>query len=271
MFKYFISREFLLTLVGLGLLGILIYMAIFFWILPSYTRHGDGVLVPDVHTLSLEEAEKVLDDAGLRPRVIDSIFQEQFPGKTVVKQYPTPYSRVKPNRTVSLTVNKMQPPMVAMPEIIDMSLYQAKARLESWKLGLGQVTLVPDIAENTVLKANYNGEPITAGKKIPQGSKIDVIVSQRGNVRVQVPDLLGYTYENALSLLSEVGLGLGSVHYNPNGPEEEMGRVYRQNPKPGYGDSIRMGLSIDIYVYGQEPENQEGIFIENVDGDEKDP
>ncbi|MCB0842590.1 MAG: PASTA domain-containing protein [Bacteroidetes bacterium] len=272
MLKYFISREFLFTILALAGLGVLVYIAIFFWILPSYTRHGDGIMVPDVHTMTLAEAEEAIEEAGLRPRVIDSVFQEQFPGKTIIKQYPTPYSRVKPHRTVSLTINKMQPPMVVMPEIVDMSLYQAKARLESWKLGLGRVTLVPDIAVNAVLKVNYKGEPIAAGAKVPQGAKIDVVVGQLGTARVQVPDLLGYTYENALSILSEVGLGLGSVHYNPNGPEEEMGRVYKQNPKPGFGDSIRMGYSIDIFVYGQEPDNQEGIFIEDVkdDGD-KDP
>ena len=59
-------------------------------------------MVPDVHTMTLAEAEKALDEAGLRPRVIDSVFQEQFPGRTIIKQYPTPYSRVKPNRTPGL-------------------------------------------------------------------------------------------------------------------------------------------------------------------------
>ncbi|MDX2248219.1 MAG: PASTA domain-containing protein [Bacteroidia bacterium] len=268
MFKYFISREFLMTLLGLTGLGILVYMLIFFWILPSYTRHGDGLLVPDVNTLSVEEAEKILEDAGLRPEIIDSIFQDQLPGRTVLKQYPAPYSRVKPNRTISLTINKSEPPMVTMPEIVDMSLYQAKARLEIWKLGVGKVTRIPDIAENVVLKVSYKGSPIQPGAAIPQGSKIDLVVGQGlGYSNVQIPDLIGYSYEDALNILSDMGLGLGSVDYNPTGPPDQMGRIYSQNPKPGFGDSVRMGFSIDIYVYGQEPEGQEGIFIEDFKGE----
>ncbi|MEZ4774025.1 MAG: PASTA domain-containing protein [Bacteroidia bacterium] len=268
MFKYFVSREFLMTVLGLVGLGILAYMMIFFWILPTYTRHGDGLLVPDVNTLPVEEAEKILVKAGLRPEIIDSVFQDQLPGRSVLKQYPTPYSRVKPNRTISLTVNKMLPPMVSMPEIQDMTLYQAKARLEIWKLGVGRVTRIPDIAENVVLKVTYKGKAIQPGTAIPQGSKIDLVVGQGlGYAKVQIPDLVGYTYEDALTILSEMGLGLGSVDYNPNGPEDQKGRVYSQNPKAGFGDSVRMGFSIDIYLYGQEPEGQEGIFIEDFKGD----
>lgn len=271
MLKYFISREFLITVLGLIGAGIFIYILIFFWFLPAYTRHGDGLLVPDVNTLSVAEAEEALKDAGLRPMIADSVFREELPPRTVIKQYPTPYSRVKPNRTVSLTVNKVQPPMVAMPEIVDMSLYQAKARLEIWKLGIGKVTRIQDISENVVLKATFDGDEIDPGTKIPQGSKIDLVVSQGlGYVKVQVPDLVGYTYEEALSILGELGLGLGSVDYNPNGPEEQSGRVYAQNPKASFGDSVRMGFSIDIYVYGQEPEGQEGIFIENLSDESED-
>ncbi|MEZ4826247.1 MAG: PASTA domain-containing protein [Bacteroidia bacterium] len=267
MLKYFVSREFLMTVLGLGGLGVLAYIMIFFWFLPAYTRHGDGLLVPDVNTLPVAEAEKILEDAGLRPEIIDSIFQDQLPGNTVLKQYPTPYSRVKPNRTISLTVNKNLPPMVSMPEIVDMTLYQAKARLEIWKLGVGRVTRIPDIADNVVLKVTYKGSTIQPGTSIPQGSKIDLVVGQVGASQVQVPDLVGYSYEDALSVLAEMGLGLGSVDYNPNGPEDQKGRIYAQNPKPGFGDSVRVGFSIDLYIYGQEPEGQEGIFIEDFKGE----
>ena len=69
MFRYFISREFFLTLVGLGVVGLLLYIAIFFVFLPTYTRHGDAVLVPDVNEVSLEEAENLLEEKGLRSEV----------------------------------------------------------------------------------------------------------------------------------------------------------------------------------------------------------
>lgn len=267
MLRYFISREFLFTLIGLFLVGVLVYIGIFFWILPAYTRHGDGLLVPDVNEMSIAEAEAELNKKGLRPVRADSLFIEHLPPGVVIKQYPGPFTRVKPKRTIALTINKSEPPMVVMPNLIEpsISLYQAKSQLEVWKLGVGSVTRVPDIAENVVLRANYNGRDIKPGTKIPQGSKIDLIVGTMKNAsRVQIPDLSGYTYDDAISILRGLGLGLGSVLYNANGPEEAMGRIYSQNPKADFGDSIRVGSAIDIYVYGTEPEANEGIIVEEV-------
>ena len=268
MLRYFISREFLFTLIGLFLVGVVVYLAIFFWILPAYTRHGDGLLVPDVNELSVTEAEAELREKGLRPVRADSLFMDHLPPGVVIKQYPLPFTRVKPKRTIALTINKSEPPMVEMPNLIEpsISLYQAKARLEVWKLGVGSVTRVPDIAENVVLRASYEGKEIQAGTKIPQGSKIDLIVGTMKNAsRVLIPDLAGYTYEDALSILRGMGLGLGSVLYNASGPEDAIGRVYSQNPKADFGDSIRVGSAIDIYVYGTEPEANEGIIVEEVE------
>lgn len=267
MLKYFISREFLLTILGLIGFGVLAYLAIFFWFLPSYTRHGAGQLVPDVYEFTQADAFKALDKAGLRPMVSDSTFRDDLPPLTVIKQYPAAYSRVKPNRSVLLTVNQKAAPMVNMPKIDDMTLYQAKNRLESWKVGLGKVRRIPDIGKDKILKVTYKGKPISEGDPIPQGSKIDVVVGDGlTSWKVQIPDLEGYTYEDALGLLGDMRLGLGSVIYTPEGPEESMGRVYSQSPKAGFGDSINVGYSIDLYIYGQEPEENEGILIEELDG-----
>jgi eukaryotic-like serine/threonine-protein kinase len=268
--RYFISREFLLTLLALVGLGIGVYLLIFFFFLPFYTRHGEGQLVPDVTEMTQVEAMKALENEGLRPELADSVYRSDLPPGSVVKQYPSPFSRVKPNRSIALTINQRKPPMVKVPEVVDMSLYQAKLRLESYKLGIGRVTYKPDISSNVILEATYEGQPISSGLEVTQGSKIDVVVSnQKSSVyQVQVPDLEGYTYDDALTLITELGLNLGSVLYNLDGPEDMMGRVYSQTPKPGFGDSIRVGYPIDLYVYGEEPEASEGIEFEVEDGGE---
>ncbi|MCI4671367.1 MAG: PASTA domain-containing protein [Bacteroidia bacterium] len=264
MLRYFISREFLLTLIGLGLLGVLLYLAVFFWIMPVYTRHGSGVLVPDVSEKPYKEAVAILKKSKLRPTADpDSVFMENLPPGVIIKQYPAPYSRVKPNRTISLTINKFQPPMVAMPEVVDQTLYQAKVRLENWGLSIGKVMRKPDFAENAVLEAKYKGGDITPGTKIPRGSKIDVIVgSGLVSGKVTLPDLTGYTYEDAIAILTELNLGLGSVVYEENAPAEQIGKIYDQRPRYIQGDSVNMGSSIDLYIYGSEPTSNEGIVVE---------
>ncbi|MEL6851761.1 MAG: PASTA domain-containing protein [Bacteroidota bacterium] len=269
MFKYFVSREFLFTLLGLVGLGVLTYLALFFLILPMYTRHGAGITVPDVQEMSYAEALELLDDADLRPDEEPvSIYMEGMAPGLVVKQYPGPYSRVKPGRLVSLTINQSRPPMVAVPLIKDMILYQAKVRLEGKKLAVGRVTRVPHIGKDKVLEVKYNGQDISGKSniKVPMGSRIDVVVGQGlGAYRVKIPDLTGLTYDEGYGLLKDMGLGIGSVVYNSRGPSEELGKIYAQTPRSGVGDSVRIGTTISLSVYGTAPEANEGIIVEQID------
>lgn len=266
MLRYFISREFFLTLLGLVVLGGLIYLAFFFWILPGYARHGKGITVPDVQQLSLAEARAALEDADLRPVVMDSTYIEDLPPGTVIKQYPEAYKRVKPDRSISLTINQRNAPMIAVPDIRDMILYQAKVALEGRRLSLGKVTMVPDIAKDVVLQVNYQGAELAKGDKVPVGAKIDVVVGQgQGSIRVQIPDLTGLTYEEALNIINNSMLQLGGVSYNPDSPPDQDGRVYAQRPRPSIGDSIRAGSPIDLFVYGAEPVENEAPIMDYVD------
>lgn len=261
--RYFISKEFFLTLAGLGILGLILYLIIFFVFLPTYTRHGDAVLVPDVNEVSLTEAEGLLKEKGLRSEVRDCTYIADLPALSVVAQYPVPLSRVKPKRKVFLTLNQQQPPTVKMPVVIDLSLYQAQARLESWKLAVGTVTRVPDIAENFVLRVSFKGKAVKTGDLLPQGSKIDLVVGDglKGGRSVVVPDLVGLIFEEALNTLRMNNLGLGVIVYNPDAPVELYGQVYSQNPRTGNGESVKEGYPIDLYIYGEEPEANEGVDL----------
>ncbi|MDX1908739.1 MAG: PASTA domain-containing protein [Bacteroidia bacterium] len=262
MLRYFFSREFFLTLVGLIGGAVLLYLMIFFWFLPAYTRHGEGVLVPDVSQMRTEEAIKALETAHLNPVLLDSQYIETLPPGAVIKQYPAPYSRVKPNRSISLTINKRQPPVVALPDIKNISLYQAKARLESWRLGVGKVTRIPDNAENQVLSVLFENRELKTGDLVPQGSRIDLNVGGGLNTnRVAAPDLSGLSYDEALSTLRGLGLNLGGIAYNPNGPN---GQVFGQRPRAG--DSLRVGEAVDLFIYGQIPQENEAPIMENVGG-----
>ncbi len=265
MFRYFISKEFLFTLIGLGVLGLLAYLLVFFLFLPIYTRHGEALLVPDVFELPLDDALTKMEGANLRIEVRDSAYYDDLPALTVVAQYPVALSRVKPHRKIYLTVNKKVPPMVKVPDIEGYTLYQAKSRLESWKLAIGSVTKVPDIAENVVLELSFKGTELEAGVEVPQGAKIDVVIGNgyRGSGRkIEVPSLVGLQYEEALALLRKYDLGVGSIIYNSDDVDGIEGEVYNQRPRPRFGDSIRIGRPIDLFIYGHEPEENEGVEAE---------
>jgi beta-lactam-binding protein with PASTA domain len=262
MLKFFKSRQLWLTLGSLAVLGLLVYFAVFFLILPAYTRHGKSVIVPDVMAIRGIRAVDSLKEAGFKPVIRDSIYVPDMPPGTVVNQYPRPYSRVKPKRTIFLTVNKYEPPSVSMPDILNpsISLYQAKAKLESWRLSVGKVTRRPDIASNVVLETWYEGRKIRAGEKVPQGAKIDLVVAEGlGNTYVSVPQLVGLSYGEALSILNSLGLNPGSLRYSGVGGSGEYGKIFNQSPAFSDSDSIRVGSSIDLFIYGVEPESFETV------------
>jgi len=185
MFAYFKSREFFLTILAMMLISILGYLFVFFVFLPSYTEHGESVLVPDVSKIPYKEAEKKLEDAGFRIETRDSVYMPDLPPLTVIKQYPSPLTSVKPDRTILLTLNKIVPPTVKLPALLDMSVYQAKSQLESHKLMLKDIKKIPDIARNMVLKVMVKGKEIKEGTELPQGTGVTLVVGEGGAIVFQ--------------------------------------------------------------------------------------
>jgi eukaryotic-like serine/threonine-protein kinase len=284
MLRYFISREFFLTILGLIAAGVLVYLLIFMLILPAYTRHGKGLTVPDVTNMSIDEAMAMLEDQNLEPQIADSVALpcsckkgQRGMGRYVVKQYPQAYSRVKSQRLIALTVPMLNPQEVELPNIIEteeneesISESDARSRLQTVNLCVKNTIERPSESD-VVLEALYDGKKVMPGEKLPYCAEITLVVgSGKGTARVQIPDLEGYPYEEAISILNNYGLGVGVILYDPKGPEDQSGLVYDQNPRPGFADSIRVGESVDLYIYGAEPTTQEGVIMEKVQGDEGD-
>lgn len=246
--------------IALTLLGgfIVVYLLLFLLILPIFTKHGDEAKVPSIVGMPLEKAVKLIEDSGLDYEVTDSVYNLDNEPLEILKQFPLPNSRVKPGRLMLLTVNKKQPPMVKVPKLVDKSLYQAKSILRSWKLRLGEVRYIPgeaDAADNIVLKAISRGKKLEEGEEIEQGSKVDLYISQGlQNQKVEVPNLVGMTYDIAEAMLRDRDLSVGGVAYRPEAPASQAGKVISQYPD---SDSVMAGTSIDLIIGGKEPEETE--------------
>jgi len=255
MLKYLKSREFWLTLLGLVVLAGLIFAVVFYWFLPSYTRHGESVIVPEVTEVSLDEAIGILEEKDLRHEVADSIFISNLPPGSVISQDPSGMSKVKPGRRIYLTVNKLVPPKVRIPEIYNVSTYQAKLLLEGAGLKIKRIEYIPDEFKNLVRYGEFEGKRVKPGDTLPKFSEL-VLYAGRGlgSQRVGIPDLVGLPYQEAISNLHRVGLNVGPIRFNPEAPEP-VGTVIRQNPSYIPGDSTNLGTSMTLFIAGPEPED----------------
>lgn len=230
-----------------------ILAALVLWMLKGYTHHGESVTVPSLLGMMPNQLNQLETIDYFDVIIVDSVYDARLPKGSVAIQDPLPGANVKKNRKIYLTLVSTLPEKVAMPNLIDLTLRQAKATLETYGLRLGEVKYVPDIAQNAVLGQNYQGHPIPAGQVILKGSTIELRVGQSvGSGRVLIPFLLGKSREEALKLLGDRYLTLGDETYEDDA-SPETARVYSQSPSFVKGMLINAGQTVSLVF--RDPDN----------------
>ena len=145
--------------------------------LKLFTRHGQSFIVPDFTGLSLNHLGSLHDKYGFKFIVVDSVFDQTQPPGTVLRHDPEPGATVKRGRKFYITLVSSMPDMVAVPNLVDLSLRQATALLESRGLFVGNITYQPGQFQNAVLGQSFRGQTIFPGEQIRKGSYINLVVS----------------------------------------------------------------------------------------------
>ena len=243
-----------------GVISLFLYY--FFYVyLPDTTNHGETITVPDLKGKTVEELSQYLEALELRYEVADSAYDAELPPLAILDQYPEKEKQVKLNRKIYLTINKIEPPMVKFPDIVDSSIESAERILNSVGLQLGKIEFVPDDIPNTVLAVIIKGqelerEQIEEGIEVPKGTVIDLEVGSglQANQRT-IPELVGMPIEEAEIYLNAYGLSVGHIEYKDT-LGVDMGTVIMQYPKAEKGKVLAVGSMIDLWVAGFYPENE---------------
>jgi beta-lactam-binding protein with PASTA domain len=265
-FQFIKSKAFLkhLLFAIAGFIGLLI---ITFLGLRLYTHHGQRLSVPDFTGLTIEEVHKKAKKSKLRIEIADSVFNNNLPRGTVIKQNPIPDFKVKKNRRIFITLNAVNPEKVEMPNIVGVSHRQAEAILKNVGLEIGRLIHIPDIAVNNVLKQKFEGNEITKGTLIPKGSKIDLVLGMGlSNQKTQVPNLDHYTLDDAKNRVLRSALNLGAVIYDESiidGIDSLNAKVWRQYPSYKENKKIRLGSTIDLWITVDSTILYPELFIED--------
>jgi len=204
--NYLKTKSFRINLL-LIVVTIFIVVMITFFSLNLYTRHGEGIPVPQL------KAMEVLKEQGFDYK-IDSVYVlDQQPG-AVVEQDPDPGTNVKENRTIYLTVVTRLAPPVSLPDLTPYTYREAVATLSNYGLKVGDTIYKADIARDRVLEVRFSGQPIAAGSKIPKGSKVDLVLGNgEGASQVDIPDLVNQDLDAAKFVIKNGGLTLGKITY----------------------------------------------------------
>ncbi len=245
-----IRKSFRFNLLVVLLLCLVLYV-LFFSSLSIITRHGQETKVPGVVDRDVKMAINQLEGMGFDVE-IDSSYDPGRRPYIVLRQIPDIGEIVKSGRTVFITINKSQPPLTPMPNLQNLSFRSAEMILKSNKLILGDTTYRPDIAKGAILEQLYKGQQIRPGTMIPQGSHIDLVIGDGlGNTELNVPDVVGMSYEEALAMLNGSGLTVTAL-WEGDISDSALAIVYDQTPQAlnelGAPSRIKEGDIIDIRI-----------------------
>ena len=249
--KFLISKTFLRHLGLAAAIALVLLLSTVIW-LKIYTHHGQAILVPDLTGLTEDEVADVIASRNLRYEIIDSVYSQEMPRGTVIKQNPTPSSEVKKNRRVFLTMNAVNPEMVSMPRLVGLSIRQARLALQNAGLVLGDILYKPDYAINNVLQQMHADSVINEGTSIRKGDVIDLVLGMGLSAQTtRVPDLVGLSPELAGKIITDYYLNLGAVTYDETMATEEDSAnafVWRQYPEYDEFRRLNMGMEVDIWL-----------------------
>jgi len=174
-FSFRTNRFFWLNILAMPVVLILLVFATLRW-LDSYTHHGEAVVVPDVKHKPLSEAQKILSAQGLQSVVADSTYVKTLPPGCVLEYNPSMNQKVKLGRTIYLTVNTTNVPLVDLPDVADnSSLREAEARLLAAGFKLMPNDTVPG-DKDWVYGVKFEGHVLGLKEKVPQGAFLTIVV-----------------------------------------------------------------------------------------------
>jgi len=174
-FSFRTNRFFWLNILAMPVVLILLVFATLRW-LDSYTHHGEAVVVPDVKHKPVSEAQKILAEQGLQSVVADSTYVKTLPPGCVLEYNPSMNQKVKLGRTIYLTVNTTNVPLVDLPDVADnSSLREAEARLLAAGFKLMPNDTVPG-DKDWVYGVKFEGRVLGLKEKVPQGAFLTIVV-----------------------------------------------------------------------------------------------
>lgn len=177
-------------------------------VMPLITRHGTEFPLPEIIGYDAEDARELLNVAGLRLEITGEEYHPDKEQGVILTQYPPADTKVKTGRIIKVTVSSGQK-MVTVPQLAGFSVRQAKLNIEGQKLELGEIawTFTDSLPEKVVV-FSYPA----SGTEIPIGSAVNLMVN-RGSLSnvVYMPNVVGYSLEEAGAILEDKGLKIGLV------------------------------------------------------------
>jgi beta-lactam-binding protein with PASTA domain len=217
--------------------------------------------VPGLIGRDVRPAAQLLNSYRLVLGNVNKVNSNQAQPGVIIRQYPAAGATVPAGTPVSVWVAQEQPPTV--PNLVGNDVRNAPQILGS-QLVLGNVRQeeTDQAAPGTVLAQNP-----PAGTRVAAGSGVSVVVAK--SQPVEVPDLRGRTAAEAILMLGNKRLNLGTTSQEYTDGKEKAGAVLRQEAvagtrvPPGTRVNVTVARERQVTVpnvVGQKQANAEGLL-----------
>ena len=150
--------------------------------------------------------------------------------------------------------------LVEMPDLVDKSQRFASSVLKSRGFRY-QLEYKPSLeAHGAVLQQLYKNKPVAAGKRLPIGSKIKLVVGRgESGVPQDLPDLFGLTIEEAKARVARMNnMSFQAVCDGcVTKADSSAARVETQSPEFSEDARVASGTTISVYATKPEDDNPE--------------
>lgn len=151
---------------------VILWLAMCF--LDVWTHHGEEVIVPEIKSMSYDEASKLLQKHGLEIEISDSIYDTSIEPGTIIESWPKAESKIKSGRKVYVTITSFSPRMVTISgPVVGVSSRQAISYLNAMGINGIKIKNVPSEFTDLVEDAYYNNKRIGVGTMLP----VDAVVT----------------------------------------------------------------------------------------------
>lgn len=176
-FQFLKSKSFFKQ-IAIAIIGLVILFFILKFWLNITTNHDQKIQVPDLHKITINEAERKLKELNLDFKVIDSAsYNPTYPKKSVIEQSPEAGDFVKEKRKIYLTLNPSKYRDVTIPDLNGRTKRQAEAELIAIGFIVGtNYTYVRDIGKDVVRGLRHKGKIVNPNDKLPKNSIIDLVL-----------------------------------------------------------------------------------------------
>lgn len=171
-------KKLLALLINLVAMGVVLVLIVFltFKGLDKFTRHGQGITVPEVKGMTVAEAQQVFKRYGLTSVVSDSTYVKEEPAGCILDYTPSQGRRVKEGRIIYLTINTKSIPLRPIPDVADnSSVRQAHARMLAVGFKLTEDEYIPG-QKDWVYEVKYKGMTMPTGSQAPDGAVLTLVV-----------------------------------------------------------------------------------------------